>query len=472
MSPTEQVDKDALTLTRAIGLAESGTGGKPNYNAVGKSGEHGAYQWMPGNYEAAAKEAGLNPADFSPESQDKVAYYQVKKYKDKGFQPWEIASLWNSGKPDNWQNHSGINAQGVQYDTPKYVSQVKQNYLSLSQGGTGLDSTKTPPPQEEEGYSLIPNVGKIGQEVQSNIGQRISDFSGGISTALQGGPNAAGHLVSGVLQAGGAVAGGLGDVVNAGLQLIPGVQAAEKALGQGVKSLTQTKTGQDVVGAYNEFAQTHPELAKDIGAGVNILSAIPLLRGLSVAKTAIGDATVSAFKNKLTTAAGDEIRGSLSPLSKATKSLTRAEARGLDPVGTITSDTKFMPKVVEGPNGYVYDSAPGYTALGSAIAKDEKALQELLATRTKPGAVVGVPLAEVRKQMVKDIAKEYEGSGGYKPAVKAVNDYLDSYEESIGGRKFITLNDLNAMKRDVREHVNFDSAGSNRLKLNMKWVSL
>ena len=79
--PNTGTDMDALNLTHAIALSESGgSSGKPNYNATGASGEKGAYQWMPGNFEADAKSAGLDPNDFSPENQDKVAYAQrIKK---------------------------------------------------------------------------------------------------------------------------------------------------------------------------------------------------------------------------------------------------------------------------------------------------------------------------------------------------------------------------------------------------------
>ena len=140
---------DALNLTHSIALSESGdSNGKPNYNAKGASGEHGAYQWMPGNFEAGAKSAGLDPNDFSPENQDKVAYAQIKEYKDKGYDPGQIASLWNSGSPNNWQNHSGINKQGVSYDTPAYVEKVKQNYQKLkgTQIPQGNGYIQPPPP--------------------------------------------------------------------------------------------------------------------------------------------------------------------------------------------------------------------------------------------------------------------------------------------------------------------------------------
>lgn len=139
-------DQQALALTHAIALQESGSGGKPNYTATGDNGtSKGAYQWQPGNFESAAKNAGLDPNDFSSKNQDKVAYSEIKAYKDKGYDPGQIASLWNSGSPNNWQNHSGtttINGKEISYDTPAYVKGVQNHYKNLLQENSNPDSSQ------------------------------------------------------------------------------------------------------------------------------------------------------------------------------------------------------------------------------------------------------------------------------------------------------------------------------------------
>jgi hypothetical protein len=148
---SQPVDQQALTLTHAIALAESSKDGKtPNYNAVGDNGTSvGAYQWNgAGKFATDAKNAGLDPTDMSPENQDKVAYAAVKKMKDAGLQPAEIASEWNSGSPDNYQNHSGttiINGKTISYDTPAYVQKVKKYYQQLSSQSTQQNGYVTPP---------------------------------------------------------------------------------------------------------------------------------------------------------------------------------------------------------------------------------------------------------------------------------------------------------------------------------------
>lgn len=177
------IDKDALTLTHAIALSESDKPGQPNYGAVGKSGEKGAYQWMPGNYEAQAKEAGIDPTDFSPTAQDKVAYHHIKKLKDQGYQPHEIASMWNSGSPDNYENHKGVNSQGVSYDTPAYVNKVKQNYMSLI-GKSPVSATSTPT-TEVTSPTETPAPPMGGQEIKgSPLSKGIANFGIGVGTAI------------------------------------------------------------------------------------------------------------------------------------------------------------------------------------------------------------------------------------------------------------------------------------------------
>lgn len=120
----QEIDTSVVNLARAIRKKESGG----NYNAKGKSGEFGAFQWMPGNFEAAAKKYGLDPTDKSPVNQDKVAYYSLLEGKKAGLTPEQIAAKWNSGSPTGWENKRGVNKYGAEYDVPKYVQEVMANF--------------------------------------------------------------------------------------------------------------------------------------------------------------------------------------------------------------------------------------------------------------------------------------------------------------------------------------------------------
>lgn len=128
-----QLDKQAVNLAKAIRRAETGSSTDP-YNARGASGEIGGYQFMPDTWKNLSKKhLGDENAPLSVENQNKVAYMEIKSLKDQGYTPAQIASIWNSGQADTYKTGGvGVNAQGVEYNVPKYVSTVSNYYRELS----------------------------------------------------------------------------------------------------------------------------------------------------------------------------------------------------------------------------------------------------------------------------------------------------------------------------------------------------
>lgn len=354
MPPTTQqpTDQQALALTHAIALQESGHNGTPDYNAVGDAGtSKGAYQWQPGNFESAAKTAGLDPTDFSPENQDKVAYSEVKAYKDKGYDPGEIASLWNSGSPNNWQNHSGtttINGKTISYDTPAYVKGVQKYYQQIigSQGNQNNGGYQT--------QAALPSTPDASQKSQDP--GLLSDLSGDVSTAAQGAGNAISQAaqgqinpLSGLLQSAGAVAGGITSGVNdvaTHLPIVGGaIKAGEGLLGQGIGALANTGVGKQVVGVGENFAQAHPELAGDIGAAANIAGVVPVFEGAGLVKDAIGAGLTGVGKDALVDAISPEIKAG-----------TKAGAQDVAENGTTKSG--LLGKITRTPDPEMVEAAP------------------------------------------------------------------------------------------------------------------
>ncbi len=170
-----QLDAGVVNLSRAIRQQESGG----NYNAIGDNGtSHGAFQWQPGNFAAAAKQFGLDPTDFSPVNQDKVAYQQIAHYKNQGYSPEQIASLWNSGKPDPTGNvgDTTVNGKPLHYDTPTYVNNVMNNFQQFKQQGTQNSIQQNPSdPQINDSFAQffrdIPDMSRLsaGQAAQSAV---------------------------------------------------------------------------------------------------------------------------------------------------------------------------------------------------------------------------------------------------------------------------------------------------------------
>lgn len=122
------LDQSIINLAKAIRDQESGN----NFNARGKDGEMGAYQFMPATWKGWAKEhLGDANAPMTRENQNKVAYKQIEKWKKEGLNIGQIASAWNAGygnKDAYLGTHKGISKGGAAYDTPAYAKEVAARY--------------------------------------------------------------------------------------------------------------------------------------------------------------------------------------------------------------------------------------------------------------------------------------------------------------------------------------------------------
>lgn len=108
------------------------SGGNPNaVNA--RTGASGTFQIMPSNWASWAKEAGVDPADHSPEAQQKVAAHKMQSYYDQ-FGSWgAVAVAWYAGpsaaqhwleNPQAPMYNKGQGPNGSEPSINAYVSQV------------------------------------------------------------------------------------------------------------------------------------------------------------------------------------------------------------------------------------------------------------------------------------------------------------------------------------------------------------
>ena len=153
-----KLDQGVALLARAIRKVES----NDNFKAEGASGEFGAYQFMPDTWAVLARRyLGNAHAPMSPTNQDKVAYYEIKNLKDKGNNPKQVASIWNSGKPE-WEGKKGTNKYGVKYDVPAYVNKVINAYKDKQTELVGKRKTiieeKITPEKEEKKNNFIQDI--------------------------------------------------------------------------------------------------------------------------------------------------------------------------------------------------------------------------------------------------------------------------------------------------------------------------
>lgn len=178
------LDPQLVNLAKSIRQVESGG----NFQASGKSGEYGAYQWMPDTWAAKSAAAGVNVPlqQATPEQQNEVAYKTLASWKQQ-HPDWNVgnfASAWNAGEgdPNAYQeNRVGTNTQGVSYNTPAYAEKVANAYQQIkgqtqgqseaSQGQNQVLGASTQQPDNsnliQQGANLLfPSIGDIGALAQ------------------------------------------------------------------------------------------------------------------------------------------------------------------------------------------------------------------------------------------------------------------------------------------------------------------
>lgn len=425
-----ELDPQAVNLAKAIRQHESGG----DFTARGKSGEYGAYQYTPDTWNTDSQKylgQSVSLEQATPEQQNEVAYKKIKELKDQGNNVGQIASIWNSGSPE-WEGKTGTNSYGVQYDVPKYVDSVSSLYQQYK-SQTPKQSQKTQDNSQSQ---------TLGQE----LGGRLSDAGNALNSIAEG-EKSGSSRASGILQLAGSVAGGVGDIVNKGLELIPGVKQVENLIGSGVGALAKTEAGQAVSKSIQAFSEAHPELAKDIGAGFNIITAIPIFKGLSELKGVALDATAQALKGAAEKGATNDLTEVLSRTIGGKKALQSAP----DAIKTLV-DERAIPTIEDGR----LSTKGAYEKLSTTISDiEDNELQPALKSASTSGVNTRVPLEDLRQQALSAVKDEFKSGGNVGKAQAEVNRIFDDYKSSYGD--YATLEDMNDMKRGIRKTVNFNS---------------
>ena len=178
----EQLDPKVVNLAKAIKRAETGTS-TDAYNAKGQSGENGAYQFMPETWKGWAKQhLGDENAGMSVQNQNKVAYTQIKQWKDAGLSPAQIASKWNSGDENAYKTgkkgSTFIGGKEIQYDVPAYTSKVSGFYGELNSGQPATEVPQGGEVPSETVNATEPNkrglLGKIAHSIGSPIATMLA----------------------------------------------------------------------------------------------------------------------------------------------------------------------------------------------------------------------------------------------------------------------------------------------------------
>lgn len=186
-------DPSVVNLAKAIRYAE--TSDSPNaYSMPGASGEYGAYQFEPSTWNNLASKYGINVPinEASPQQQNAVAYNYLYDLKQQGYNPAQIASIWNSGSPDP-TGKVGTNSKGVAYDTPAYVQKVYSAYQDYKTAGQTATPQPTADPSVDSGQQTYgatfpaspdDNAFVAALKAAGNLPSSVVNFAGGITNTL------------------------------------------------------------------------------------------------------------------------------------------------------------------------------------------------------------------------------------------------------------------------------------------------
>lgn len=467
----DSLDPQAIALAKAIRQTESGG----DWNKPGKSGEWGAYQFTPATWTAYAQETGVN-APFgaaTPDQQNEVAYKMIKKWKDQGYNVGQIASMWNAGggRPDAYlQNHRGTNSKGVEYDTPAYASKVAEAYQRLKGEQRGQQDAPMPGAGEGDGTFL------------GDAGNHVSGAATRLADAIGRGASGEINPLSALIQSGGAVASGVANVTNDALTHLPVVgglvKGLEGVIGKGAQAAAGTQAGQGLISTYQGFAAQHPELAADIGSGVDIATALPILKGLGMAKNAVKGAADAALHGSKD-AVYEALAPNLGPVGTANAIMQRGvQSKGLLRVKSIAPDPevldqaalikKYVPKF--DPNDMGKSLAATQTAVNGLKASLKKDIIEGGADRIYPTKELISRLKKIEKpllisrdttlrnvynDLVTAVGKIAEKQGG---KVSELGDLLSDFDGLVKKQfpnlyKSDTLTPLRQGVKDMRETI-------------------
>lgn len=493
MQPNQQLtttdgtvlDPKVLKVMKAIKQLES-SGQKDPYSAVGDSGAaRGAFQYNdisgPGWKNIARQYLGDENAPMDAANQNKATYFRIKDWKDNGYNgkpvdPEEIAALWNGAT-------KGRDGRYI-CNNPEYCQRFREAIMGSQQaspiGNTQFQTSINP--QSENG--VLSALGTAKQQMPEEPGKL--DFrlkQGGEALAKLATGVAEGdisQMSSGVLRTGGALAGGALDLVNAGLNAATfgAYDAGMDFIGKKVIAPAFKGVGGDkVIEGWQQLAQEQPELAKNIAALGNIVSAIPvfnvLKQGVSAGTGAISSGIAQAgFMKTAEEATKAELKNSAGTTLKGKGIISAKDVKGkeIDPVDTIV-DKDYLPDVVEDSNGIPrYNTDVAMKKVQDNLDLDDelldKRLQEAMLaplprettpkirTLTSEASRLGYyPITAMRKDVDEIIRESFKKEGKVSSALKKAESILDDYEGSYGG--YIPLTTLREMKSGVRAGVKY-----------------
>jgi hypothetical protein len=343
-----QLDAGVVKVMQAIKNVET-QGSKDPYNAVGDNGSSlGAFQWnndnkplapgqIPSHFVAAANQYGLDPTDFSPANQNKVAYQQILAYKNQGLTPNEIDALWNGA-------HKDPSTGQYVHNNPERLTKFND---ALSQT---VNNTNTPNDQVDTSQIATPggppSIGGFG----SNVLSSGANFLGNLG-------NAALHPIQTIQ--------GIGSAAVGGLQELGGQQNTNTAAFDNLASYFKNRYGsvQDLAHtAYTDPVGLAADLSSVLGVAGGAVGAAGKVADLADAGNAASKAA-SLGSDFVVGAGGTAVPAARSAVGAAADAF-KGVSSGLNTASTLTNP---LTPIISGASALIGDGAKLTSGVGSAF---------------------------------------------------------------------------------------------------------
>jgi len=481
----EQLDQDVVNLTKAIRQVES----KKNPTARGASGEFGYYQFMPDTWASTTqkyKGASVPVEQATPELQNEMAYRQVKEWKDAGYNPGQIASMWNAGpgKPNAYrEGWKGTNEYGVSYDTPAYAESVAKEYQALKSGtGGGVQQqiqpggVQLPGPVAHAGTAPPP----VSQETPApdnrdwldkttdivnaifpgkQIGEAIGTLGGYGLAKLQGTDENYDLSAPTPLQVGGDIAMGALTVGAGGLGRGAGA-LAPTVLGKTIPAMAPAKTalgtfGRTALSGAGFGAASGVAEGEDIG-GIAQRTAVGGVVGAALGVPAAGLKALANVKDPGHIMANrlKELKKLEDSYSVVRKVTSNAKKNGVDPV-KILAETDLLRNAVDDTGTIRTQNA--IQELTDFIKPQENVIGKLLAREGKT-----IPIKDVEKALKAAVRSSGLEGGALVRALKNVDDDIAGYMLKADKTGHVPLALIHSAKVDKYANINYLNPESKR----------
>ena len=457
-TPTQPtaLDPDAVNLAKAIRQTESGG----NFNAKGASGEGGAYQFMPDTWANYSKQAGINVplAQATPEQQNQVAYTQIKKWKDAGYNPGQIASMWNAGegKPNAYlEGNAGVNDKGVSYDTAAYAKKVATAYQSFK-GSPQTASVVNSSNSDSNPLGAQTADASTGQKPADNesILGKLIDFAFPIANDFSG----AGAQKTALQK--------LGDAGLSALWFVPGIgEGAEAAIrGAGLLGETGAKiAGQALGGAATGYAS---DVASKLSSGDTNAGDV-LTPGLGTATGGLlggvlGKVGSKYSKSGVLESVGEKNNGVIGQTKRGANELAESFSEDKNPGALMAQKGINLPATVN-PETVAYDTA----SHAQGLRDDANVLTDTLTTALEkvPGSIKATDLED---QLVNKLSAEAPDKITASEQAQLIHDEFSKIRSQYGEN--LSAADLNELKKRAWNLSKFDAATPNLIRKTQRVI--